>query len=161
MEVKMLFRKTIKNWPGIIFLMALAGIMAWLMTGDISEMQAATTNYHYYKNFIYLIDNIARTYFFCVFFSMVILTYVHKQYSKWCVRLFYLVGASALVYFAFAGVFIKHVYGLMESAYMDEFPQMAHRLYTGPLYWILVGYFFTPKILKDARRLKEEQELTV
>ena len=32
---------------------------------------------------------------------------------------------------------------------------------TGSLYWMIIGYFFTPKILKDAQKLQEEQELTI
>ena len=38
---------------------------------------------------------------------------------------------------------------------------MIHKLYTGPLYWMIVGYIFTPRVLKDAQKLKEEQELTI
>ena len=161
MKAQNLFQNIIKNWLVIIVLLVLAGFMTNLMTGDITRMQAATTNYEYYQNYIYLIDNIARTFFFCIFMLMVHLTYINKQYSKWCVRLFYLLGASALLYFCFAGIFIKHVFSLVEVEYIDKFHKLAHNLYTGPLYWMIIGYFFTPKILKDARKLKEEQELTI
>ena len=99
METKALFSKMIKNWPGLIFLLALACLMAWWMTDDINRMQAATTNYEYYKNFINLIVNITITYFFCIFMLMSFLTYIHKQYSKWCSRLYLLLGLSALFYF--------------------------------------------------------------
>ena len=34
-------------------------------------------------------------------------------------------------------------------------------LYVGPIFWMIVGYFFTPKILKDAQKLQEEQDLTI
>ena len=34
-------------------------------------------------------------------------------------------------------------------------------LYVGPIFWMIIGYFFTPKILKDARKLQEEQDLTI
>ena len=92
---------------------------------------------------------------------MVILTYIHKQYSKWCVRLFYLLGILTLLYFSFAGFFSRSVLSYVGPQYHYYFPRMIHRLYTGPLYWIIIGYFFTPKILKDAQKLKEEQELTI
>ena len=161
MESTKLFRLSAENVLGIIFLLLLAGFVAGLMAGDVSRMQAATTNYEYYKNSIYLIDNIARTYFFCIFLLMVYLTYINKQYSKWCVRLFYLLGISALLYFGFAGIYIKHVFSLVESENTDKFHSLAHTLYTGPLYWMIIGYFFTPKILKDAQKLKEEQKLTI
>ena len=156
-----LFRFSASNVAGVIFMLVLAAIMAWLMTGDVSRMQAATTNYEYYQNAIYLIDNIARTFFFCIFMLMVFLTYIQKQYTKWCVWLFYVLGASVLIYYCFAGNYIEYVFNHVEHDYIDKFHRLAHRLYTGPLYWMIIGYFFTPKILKDAQKLKEEQELTV
>jgi hypothetical protein len=161
METKALLSKAVKNWPGIVILLVLASIMAMSMTDDINNMQAATTNYEYYQNYIYLIVNIAITYFFCIFALMRFLPNINKQYSKWCVRLYYLLGISALLYFAFAGIFIKHVFSLVEIEYINNFHGLAHKLYTGPLYWIIIGYFFVPKILKDARKMKEEQDLTI
>ena len=149
------------NVASVIFMLFLAGIVTWLMVGDVSRMQAATTNYEYYQNAIYLIDNIARTYFFCIFMLMVYLVYINKQYSKWCVWLFYVLGASVLIYYCFAGIYIEYVFSHVEHDYIDKFHRLAHRLYTGPLFWMIIGYFFTPKILKDAQKLKEEQELTV
>ena len=149
------------NVATAIFLLFLAGIVTWLMVGDVSRMQAAATNYEYYQNAIYLIDNIARTYFFCIFLLMVYLVYINKQYSKWCVWLFYVLGASVLIYYCFAGIYIEYVFNHVEHDYIDKFHRLAHRLYTGPLFWMIIGYFFTPKILKDAQKLKEEQELTV
>ena len=155
------FRLFAENVPGIIFLLLLAGMMVWLMVGDVSRMQAATTNYEYYENSIYLIENIARTYFFCIFMLMVYLTYINKQYSKWSIRLFYVAGISTLVYYAIASNYYGYVFNHVESEYVDKTISMARSLFTGPLYWIIIGYFFVPKILKDAQKLKKEQELTV
>jgi hypothetical protein len=160
MELKKFFSKG-ENLFSMGFLLLLAVVEGWTMVNDVNRMQAATTSYDYYQNLIYLIDNIARTYFFCIFLLMAFLTYINKQYSKWCIRLFYLLGVSALLYFCFAGIFIENVFNHIEPQYIEKFPQMAHRLYTGPVSWMIIGYFFTPKILKDARKLKEEQELTV
>ncbi len=154
-------RFSASNVATVIFILILAVMMAWLMTGDVQRMQAATTNYDYYKNAINLIDNIARTYFFCIFMLMVYLTYINKQYSKWCVILFYLAGISTLAYYAFASHYYDYVFNLIESEYIDKTVSMARSLFTGPLYWIIIGYFFVPKILKDAQKLKKEQELTV
>ena len=92
---------------------------------------------------------------------MVFLTYIHKQYTKWCIRLYYLLGVSVLLYFAWANIFSKNVYNQVEPQFLENFPRMIHTLYTGPLYWMIIGYFFTPKILKDAKKLQEEQELTI
>ena len=160
MDIKQFFRKG-ENLVGMGFLLLLAAYVGWLMYRDVNRMQEATTNYDYYQNLIYLIENIARTYFFCIFLLMAFLTYFHKQYTKWCVRLFYLVGVSVLLYFGWAGVFSKNVYNQIEPQYLENYPRMIHTLYTGPLNWMIIGYFFTPKILKDAQKLKEEQELTV
>ena len=154
MEIKKFFSKG-ENLFTMGCLLILAVVEGWTMVNDISRMKAATNSYDYYQNLIYLIDNIARTYFFCIFLLMVFLTYINKQYSKWCIRVYYLLGVSTLLYYGWAGIFSKSVYNQVEPEYLENFPRMVHRLYTGPLYWIIIGYFFTPKILKDARKLKE------
>ena len=160
MELKKFFSKG-ENLLGTGLLLLLAVYVGWLMYRDVCRMQEATTSYDYYQNFIYLIENIARTYFFCIYLLMVFLTYFHKQYSKWCIRLYYLLGASALLYFAWAGFFSENVFNHIEPQYLEKFPRMIHTLYTGPIFWIIIGYFFTPRILKDAQKLKEEQDLTI
>ena len=160
MELKKFFSKGENLFmTGVVLI--LAAFVVFLMVGDVSRMQAATTKYDYYQNLIYLIENIAKSYFFCIFLLMSFLTYIHKQYSKWCSRLYLLLGISALFYFGWAGIFSKSVYHQVEPEYLENFPRMIHTLYTGPVYWMIIGYFFTPKILKDAQKLKEEQELTV
>ena len=160
MGIKEFFFKG-ENLVGMGFLLILAAVVVFLMVGDVSRMQAATTQYDYYQNLIYLIENIAKSYFFCIFMLMSFLTYIHKQYSKWCSRLYWLLGLSALAYFGWAGIFSKDVFNHIEPQYIEKFPRMIHTLYTGPLYWMIIGYFFTPKILKDAQKLQEEQELTI
>ena len=160
MELKKFFSKG-ENILGMGFLLILAVYMGWLMYRDVYRMQEATTQYDYYQNLIYLIDNIARTYFCCIYLLMVFLTYFNKQYSKWYIRVYYLLGVSALLYFGWAGIFSRSVFNHIEPQFVENFPRMVHNLYTGPVFWMIIGYFFTPKILKDARKLKEEQELTV
>ena len=160
MRIKEFFFKG-ENLLGTAFVLILAAFVVFLMVGDVSRMQAATTQYDYYQNLIYLIENIAKSYFFCIFMLMSFLTYIHKQYSKWCSRLYLLLGLSTLFYFGWAGIFSKDVFNHIEPQYMENFPRMIHTLYTGPLYWMIIGYFFTPKILKDAQKLQEEQELTI
>lgn len=156
-----LFHFSASNVATAIFMLLLAVFMAWLIVGDVNRMQTATTNYEYFENSIYLIDNIARTFFFCCFMLMVYLTYINKQYSKWCVRLFYVAGASTLAYYAIASNYYGYVFNNVERENIDKTVSMARSLFTGPLYWIIIGYFFVPKILKDAQKLKEEQELTI
>ena len=161
MKSTKLSRLFASNVATVVFMLILESLMAWLITGDVRRMQAATTNFDYYQNAIYLIDNVARTYFFCLLMLMVYLTYINKQYSKWCVRLFYVTGISALAYYAFASNYYGYVFNHVESEYINQTVSMARSLFTGPLYWIIIGFFFVPKILKDAQKLKEEQELTV
>lgn len=160
MKLKKYFSKG-ENLFTMGVLLVLAVVEGWTMVNDVNSMQEATTQYDYYQNLIYLIDNIARTYFFCIFLLMVFLTYINKQYSKWCIRVYYLLGVSALMYFAWAGIFSRSVYNHVEPRFLENFPRMIHTLYTGPVFWMIIGYFFTPKILKDARKLQEEQDLTV
>ena len=160
MELKKYISKG-ENLLTMGFLLILAVYVVFLMVGDVNRMQEATTKYDYYQNLIYLIENIARAYFCCIFLLMVFLTYIHKQYTKWCIRLYYLLGVSVLLYFAWANIFSKNVYNQVEPEFLENFPRMVHTLYTGPLYWMIIGYFFTPKILKDAKKLQEEQELTI
>ncbi len=135
--------------------------VCYLITKVIDDVQAATTSYDYYQNLIYLIGDIASMYFSCIFVLMVFLTYFNKQYSKWCIRVYYLMGVSALLYFGFADIFRKNVFNHIEPQDIKDFSRMVHTLYTAPLFSMIVGYFFTPKILKDAQKLKEEQELTI
>ena len=160
MRIKEFFFKG-ENLLGTAFVLILAAFVVFLMVGDVSRMQAATTQYDYYQNLIYLIENIAKSYFFCIFMLMSFLTYIHKQYSKWCSRLYLLLGLSALFYFGWAGIFSRSVFNHIEPQYIENFPRMIHTLYTGPVFWIIIGYFFTPRILKDAQKLQEEQELTI
>ena len=74
---------------------------------------------------------------------------------------YYLLGVSVLLYFVWANIFSSNVFNHIEPKFLEKFPRMINTLYTGPLYWMIIGYFFTPKILKDAQKLKEEQDLTV
>ena len=133
MNFKEFFCKS-ENLIGTGFMLILAAYVVFLMVGDVKRMQAATTNYDYYQNLIYLIENIAKSYFFCIFMLMSFLTYIHKQYSKWCSRLYLLLGISALFYFGWAGIFSKSVYHQVEPEYLENFPRMIHTLYTGPVY---------------------------
>ena len=145
----------------IIFALGWLALFCWGIWGVAQGLLGAESNedYCYYlSNMVYIVGALI---FSCLYFIMVYLVYINKQYSKWCIRVYYLLGVSVLLYYGWAGIFSKSVYNQVEPEYLENFPRMVHRLYTGPLYWIIIGYFFTPKILKDARKLKEEQELTV
>lgn len=163
METKNLFRNAVKKNPvSMIILLLLAGFMAYLMMGDIQRMQQATTDYEYYKNLCYLIDNIARTYFFVIYLILAYLIYINRQYSRWCIWLYYVLGASCLVYMLVASYVLE--FGFCNKVTVENTKQtigLAKTVFLGPLYWMLICYFLVPKFIKDTMKLKEEQDLTI
>ena len=162
MEMKNLFQNAVKNPLSVIFLVLLAVFMAYLMIGDIQGMQQANTDYEYYQNLCYLIDNIARTYFFGIYLILVFLIYINRQYSRWCIWLYYVLGASCLVYMAVAGYVLD--YGFCNRVNVGDTKQairLAKTVFQGPLYSMIICYFLVPKFIKDTMKLKEEQDLTI
>ena len=156
-----LFRNVVNNPIPAILLLTIEIVLILFIIGDINNMREAQTGYEYCTNLSYLVSNISIGYFMFIFFMIVYLTYINKQYSKWSIWLFYILGISTLAYYCIANQFYRHVFGFIEMEYMDKIPSMTTTLYTGPLYWMIIGYFFIPKILKDAKKLKEEQDLTI
>jgi hypothetical protein len=161
MQKTCLFRIVAKNSVPLILLLAIACVMAFFIAGDIINMQGAKTGYDYCLNLCYLVSNIGICYFMSICFMMLYLTYINKQYSKWTIRLFYVLGLSSLAYFAVSGHVYDYVFHHVENNFMEKLPSLARTIFTGPVYWIIIGYFFIPKILKDAQKMKEEQKLTV
>ena len=161
MKTARFFRDAAKNPVSVVLLLAMVALMACLIVGDIINMRDADTHYKYCENLCYLVKNISICYFACIVFLMAYLTYINKQYSKWIIRLFYVLGVSSLLYFAIAGQVFDYVFHHVEANYAEKLPSLARTAFTGPAYWIILGYFFIPRILKDARKLQEEQKLTV
>ena len=161
MKTTRFFRDAAKNPVAVVLLLAMVALMVFLIVGDIINMRDADTRYMYCENLCYLVNNISICYFACIVLLMVYLTYMNKQYSKWIIRLFYVLGVSSLLYFAIAGQVFDYVFHHVEADYTENLPSLARTAFTGPAYWIILGYFFIPRILKDARKLQEEQELTV
>ena len=154
------FHNAVKSPVLTIMLLVLVFMIAFV-AGDINNMQTAKNTYEYYLNLCYLVENISISYFMCIFIMMLYLTYVNEQYSKWTIRLFNFLGVSSLAYFVVAGQVYEYVFYHSWSENMDKLPSLARTVFTGPVYWIIIGYFFIPKILKDAQKIKEEQELTI
>ena len=162
MSTTNLFRNATKNPLTTILLVVITIVMAVVIVGDIQDMRAATTGYDYCHSLCYLFDNISISYFMAIFFMMGYLTYINKQYSKWSIWLFYVLGVSVFVYFFIAGILYDYVYHHVESEYMDKLPSLARRVFSGQaIYWITIVFFLVPKFIKDTMKLKEEQELTV
>ena len=44
---------------------------------------------------------------------------------------------------------------------MENLPSLAVDVYGGPAFFIMLSFFFMPKIIKDTLKLKQEQELTI
>ena len=145
----------------VLLLLAVACVMAFFIAGDINNMKEAKTGYDYCLYLCYLTSNVSICYFMCIFLLMSYLTYIKKMYTKWTIWLFYVLGVSSLIYFAVAGHVYDYVFQHVESDHMNKLPSLARTVFTGPVYWMIIGYFFIPRILKDAQKLKEEQELTI
>ena len=156
-----LFRNVVKNPLPTVFFLVIAVVMAVCIYGDIQDMSSATTGYDYCQSLCYLFENICISYFMAIFFVMYFLTYINKQYSKWSIWLFYVLGVSVFVKFFIANLIYNYVYHHVESQYMDHLPSMATTVFSGAVYWITIVFFLVPKFIKDTMKLKEEQELTI
>ena len=156
-----LFRNAVKNPIITVVLVVVTIVMAVVIYGNIHDMHAATTGYDYCQSLCYLFENICVCYFMAIFFTMYYLTYINKQYSKWSIWLFYVLGVSVFVKFFIANHIYNYVYQHVESQYMDHLPTMATIVFSGAIYWIIIVFFLVPKFIKDTMKLKEEQELTV
>ena len=161
MSTTNLFRNAVKNPFTTVVLVVTAIVMAVVIYGDIQGMHAATTGYDYCQNLSYLFENICTCYFLTIFSIMHYLTYINKQYSKWSIWLFYVLGVSVLVKFGIAGLLFRYVYHHVESEYIDKLPSLASTVFEGGIIWIVALFFFVPKFIKDTMKLKEEQELTI
>ena len=156
-----LFRNAVKNPFTTVVLVVVTIVMAVVIYGNIHDMHAATTGYDYCQSLCYLFENICVCYFMAIFFTMYYLTYINKQYSKWSIWLFYVLGVSVFIKFFIANHIYNYVYQHVESQYMDHLPTMATIVFSGAIYWITIVFFLVPKFIKNTMKLKEEQELTV
>lgn len=161
MGIKDFFRNAVKNPFTTVIIVLIAIVMAFVIVGDIQDMRAATTGYDYCHNLCSLFENICISYFMAIFCIMCYLTYINKQYSKWSIWLFYVLGVSVLVKFVIAGILFDYVSHHVESEYMDKLPSLARTVFVGGVYWITIVFFFIPKFIKDTMKLKEEQDLTI
>ena len=161
MVIKDFYRNAVKNPFTTVIIVLIAIVMAFVIVGDIQNMRAATTDYGYCHNLCSLFENICISYFMVIFCIMCYLTYINKQYSKWSIWLFYVLGVSVLVKFVIAGILFDYSYNHVESQYMDKIPSLARTVFVGGVYWFTIVFFFIPKFIKDTMKLKEEQDLTI
>ena len=145
----------------IIFALGLLALFCWGIWGVAQGLLGAESNedYCYYlSNMVYIVGALI---FSCLYFIMVYLVYINKQYSKWCMWLFYVWGVASLAYFIVSGMVYDYMFDYANQENIFKMAVHARRVLTGPLLFVMICFMFIPKVIKDAMKLKEEQELTI
>ena len=141
----------------IVFIM----LAIWGYVENINGMRNAETNYDYCYHLCQLFDHNSWTIFVFLYAAIGFLTYAHKQYSKWSIWLFYIVALAMILHYFFAGFVFDYVFEHIGSDYMDRLPSLTRDIYGRPLFFVILSFFFMPKIIKDTIKLRQEQELTI
>lgn len=142
----------------------LIGIIAWAtyaVYSDIHDMQVATTFYDYSKARCSMVESAGKSITWCVYWAVCYLTYIHKQYTRWILWLYYIAVAAFIVYYIVAGATLDYIYAHIEPEYMDRLPSLSRGLYGAPVYFMIFSFIFIPKLIKDTIKLKKEQDLTI
>ena len=145
----------------IIFALGWLALFCWGIWGVAQGLLGAESNedYCYYlSNMVYIVGALI---FSCLYFIMVYLVYINKQYSKWCMWLFYVWGVASLAYFIISGMVYDYMFDYANQENIFKMAAHARRVLTGPLLFVMICFMFIPKLIKDAMKLKEEQELTI
>ena len=150
-----------KNPWSIVILIGLAAFVVWALYDEIHDMRQAATDYDYCYHLSYLYEIICKTVFACLYFIMIYLTYINKQFSRWSIWLFYVSAIVLLFHFMIAGFMFDYVCAHVGADHLDKLPSLARTIFGSPAYFIILSLFFVPKFIKDTMKLKEEQELTI
>ena len=145
----------------IIFALGWLALFCWGIWGVAQGLLGAESNedYCYYlSNMVYIVGALI---FSCLYFIMVYLVYINKQYSKWCMWLFYVWGVACLAYFIVSGMVYDYMFDYANQENIFKMAAHARRVLTGPLLFVMICFMFIPKLIKDAMKLKEEQDLTI
>lgn len=145
----------------IIFALGWLALFCWGIWGVAQGLLGAESNedYCYYlSNMVYIVGALI---FSCLYFIMVYLVYINKQYSKWCMWLFYVWGVASLAYFILSGMVYDYMFDYANQENIFKMAAHARRVLTGPLLFVMICFMFIPKLIKDAMKLKEEQDLTI
>lgn len=145
----------------IIFALGWLALFCWGIWGVAQGLLGAESNedYCYYlSNMVYIVGALI---FSCLYFIMVYLVYINKQYSKWCMWLFYVWGVASLAYFIVSGMVYDYMFDYANQENIFKMAAHARRVLTGPLLFVIICFMFIPKLIKDAMKLKEEQDLTI
>ena len=145
----------------IIFALGWLALFCWGIWGVAQGLLGAESNedYCYYlSNMVYIVGALI---FSCLYFITVYLVYINKQYSKWCMWLFYVWGVASLAYFIVSGMVYDYMFDYANQENIFKMAAHARRVLTGPLLFVMICFMFIPKLIKDAMKLKEEQDLTI
>ena len=145
----------------IIFALGWLALFCWGIWGVAQGLLDAESNedYCYYlSNMVYIVGALI---FSCLYFIMIYLVYINKQYSKWCMWLFYVWGVASLAYFIVSGMVYDYMFDYANQENIFKMAAHARRVLTGPLLFVMICFMFIPKLIKDAMKLKEEQDLTI
>ena len=145
----------------IIFALGWLALFCWGIWGVAQGLLSAESNedYCYYlSNMVYIVGALI---FSCLYFIMGYLVYINKQYSKWCMWLFYVWGVASLAYFIVSGMVYDYMFDYANQENIFKMAAHARRVLTGPLLFVMICFMFIPKLIKDAMKLKEEQDLTI
>lgn len=145
----------------IIFALGWLALFCWGIWGVAQGLLGAESNedYCYYlSNMVYIVGALI---FSCLYFIMVYFVYINKQYSKWCMWLFYVWGVASLAYFIVSGMVYDYMFDYANQENIFKMAAHARRVLTGPLLFVMICFMFIPKLIKDAMKLKEEQDLTI
>lgn len=137
------------------------GLFLWGIWGIVQGMCNAES----VEEYSYLLSNLVSTVGMLVFSMLYMimghLIYIKKQYSKWCMWLFYVLGATCLVYFIVSNEVYDYLYSFANQENIQKMAVHGGRLLRAPACFVMVIFFLLPKLIKDAMKLKEEQNLTI
>ena len=156
-----LWNNTRKNPWSVVGLLLVVAFVVWMFMVESKGMRLGKTSYEYCNSLCDVYETVGKTFCWAVYLMMTYLTYINKQYSRWTIWLFYVVAVGMLVYYVGAGYVLDYVYNHIGADYMYLLPSLARSLYGGPVFLIILSFFFVPKFLKDTMKLKRDQELTV
>ena len=160
MSLTSIFQWTKKHLVEIIALGCLIAFVVWGCMDEINGMNNAATSYDYCHHLCQLFEHISKTIFFMLYGIMYYRTYSSKQYSKWSLWLFYITAIVMLVHFIAANQVFEYVFFHIDD-HKWKLPSLANDIYGTPAFFIILSFFFMPKLIKDTLKLKQEQELTI
>ena len=149
-----------KNLVGTICVIAFFGFLVWMYVREINAMNNAATSYDYCYHLSQLFEHNSKTIFFILYGIMYYRTYSSKQYSKWSLRLFYITAVIILLHFIAANQVYEYVFFHIGD-HKHKLPSLASDIYGAPAFFIILSFFFMPKLIKDTLKLKQDLDLTI